>query len=722
MNLAAVVVLVFCIAALASSAAEALRPGVLLGPAEIDQLRIDLREYPWKKATFEHSDTPRFFVGGGGIGENARHWAGQTIVIPAKAGHYHHFFCSCGTQLEFPKDWQPHPDKGYDCPACGKHYQGEKYDAAVRYMQHNQLGVAAFDLALTGELENNSAYRHKAAEILLKYARAYPGPHTAITEGGIFYQSLCESVWSIPLAAAYDLIYSTLSASDRSVIEDQLFRPVARGLIACGIPGNWGSWHLSAVGVIGYALQDKALIDYALSSFKKQISETLGDDGLWPESVHTYHFYPLGAFLFLAEAAWHNGTDLYSWEARPGKGLKAMFDAPLRYMYPSFQLPAINDGWYKANLPLNQYELAFARYQTPELAWALKEGYKRLHCEREGLWTILHGCPLPDKVSPPALGSINYPVLGIAVLRSPGGSVMTFDYGPYLGHGQLDKMGVTLYAGGRLMCADYGTPGYASELVTWATHTPAHNTVTVDGQSQHQTKERRLLHFAVTDDFDVAQAITEEAYPGVSHTRTLIRAGDCFLMRDELRSSTAHTYDWFLRSEGHLALSTNGSPSAQPFAYKYVSETKRISVSGPWDAEWTLSDCGLRVQMLDEAPSVVCQAQCPAETAMRQVDLLIARRCSQNATFTTALLPHSGASQPACIFSDGAFQITTGNTIDLISFGSSSALTTDAPFAWVRLQDGRPVSAAVSEGRRLTYQGQDLIQEQTAGPHTWKTP
>ncbi len=721
MSLAAFFISVICCVVLASSACAAARPGVLLSPGEIDQLREDLAQFPWKKAAYDHSDTPRIFVGGGGIGENARRWAEKTITIPAKAGHYHHFFCSCGTQLAFPADWQPHPDQGYDCPACGKHYQGEKYDAAMRYVQHNQLGVAAFDLALAGELENNPRYRRKAAEILLKYARVYPGPHTALTEGGIFYQSLCESVWVISLAAAYDLIYASLSPSDRSAIEDQLFRPVARGLIACGIPGNWGSWHLSAVGVIGYALQDKSLIDYALTSFKEQISETLGDDGLWPESVHTYHFYPLGAFLFLAEAAWHSGTDLYNWEAKPGKGLKAMFHAPLRYMYPNFQLPAINDGWYKSNLPLGEYELAYARYQTPEFAWALEEGYRKLHSERSKLWAVLQGCPLPGDTQQPRLASIDYPGLGIAVLRSTSGAMMTFDYGPFLGHGQLDKMGVTLFANGQVMCADYGTPGYASELMTWAPQTPAHNTVVVDGRSQQKTSERRLLHFAATEDFDVAQAVTEEAYPGVKHTRTLIRVGNCFLMRDELISAAEHTYDWFLRSEGRLSVSTTGSPVSPSITYGYVTGKSETEILGPWEAEWSLPDCSLRVQMLDEAPSLVCQARCPAETAVRQIDLLIARRHGQTATFTAALLPQKAADAPTCSVTGGAFTITRGDTCDLISFGSSDALITDAPFAWVRLQTGKPVAAAVAGGRRLTFQGQDLIQAQATGLHTWKS-
>ena len=31
-----------------------------------------------------------------------------------------------------------------------------------------------------------------------------------------------------------------------------------------------------------------------------------------------------------AEAAWHAGTDLYYWEAKPGKSLLNMFSTPLQ--------------------------------------------------------------------------------------------------------------------------------------------------------------------------------------------------------------------------------------------------------------------------------------------------------------------------------------------------------------------------------------------------------
>ena|ERR1041385_579978 len=68
----------------------------------------------------------------------------------------------------------------------------------------------------------SSSFWAKAAEILLRYAEAYPGPHTSNLEGGMIYQSLDESMSVIPLAQAYDLIYESLNESKRKKIEDFL--------------------------------------------------------------------------------------------------------------------------------------------------------------------------------------------------------------------------------------------------------------------------------------------------------------------------------------------------------------------------------------------------------------------------------------------------------------------------------------------------------------------
>ena len=140
------------------------------------------------------------------------------------------------------------------------------------------------------------------------------------------------------------------------------------------------------------------------------------------------------------------------------------------------------------------------------------------------------------------------------MLRSTNGAMMSFDYGRFLGHGQRDKMGITLFANGKLWLADYGTPGYGAAILPWYQSTFAHNTVVVDGKSQSQTKENECKLWLGGTDLEAVRSETSEAYPGVAHTRTVVRMGDCFVVADQLSSEAEHTYDLYLHSEGKLSL------------------------------------------------------------------------------------------------------------------------------------------------------------------------
>lgn len=701
------------------------RPRVLLNSEELTRLREEVRRDGWKKDLYNGTPSSHALGLGQGIRADADSWLDREIVIPERSGHFHNFFCDDGNQLEVPEDMKQHPE-GYACPACGRVYQGEKYDAAVRWWIHNTLSRAAFDLALTYAIEGDTQYASKAVEILSKYADAYPGPHTTHVGGGMMYQSLCESVWSMPLAWAYDLTHDApaMTPDLREKIEGEFFRPMAQGLKAMGIGGNWGSWHLSAVGVLGYAIGDQELIEHAIESFKSQITSQLGDDGLWPESVHTYHFYPLRAFLYLAEAAYHNGIDLYHWEAKPGKSLKAMFTSPLGYMYPDTRLPAINDGWFKSFLPLDQYELAYLRTGDPEIGWALKHGYAAQKTERAGLWPFLKGESLPGgrgsvraeqdvaRTEPrPPLGtpefrSMVFPVLGIATLRDDDKTMLTFDYGPYLGHGQPDKMGITLWANGTLWAADYGTCGYGSPALAWYRSTPGHNTVVVDGKNQAATKERRLTCFEGDEVFEVAEAETEEAYPGVRHRRTIIRVDGYYVMIDSLSSDSEHTYDWFLRSEGDLRINLLPVESVDGPKYDFVDSAKMHAADGKWSARWDLGGQGLGLFMMDEGAYSVADCRCPAETLNRKVPLVIARKTGKEAVFTSVLYPYRGKLYVVCSLDHGLVKVVHDGVTDWIYTGPSEPecpLITDGRFALVRMKNDQPTLTRVIGGRKVEW-------------------
>jgi hypothetical protein len=631
--------------------------------------------------------------------------------------------------LELPADlWNPGAD--FRCPACGRTYSGEKFTAAINWFQHCSMASACLAMALVYQIDRDTEYAEKAAEIIRKYAEAHPGPSPEAVVDRMLQQSIDESSWIISLAQAYDLIYHSkaLRNGDRDLIESRLFRPVANGLAAIESRGNWACWHLAAVGVVGCALRDADLVHSALQRFESQLSNELSDDGTWPESVHAYHFFPLAAFVHLAEACNRAGIDLYAYKPKRGKSLKSMFDSPVSYAYPSFQLPAINDGWYHSVLPLDLYEIAHRRWGDEVSAWVLQTGYKfgqrpvnemqineRLRFTRSSLYAFLFGRDLPGRVQKPRLGSTVYPGLGICVLRSDADTFLTFDYGPFLTHGQRDKMGITLYANNRLLVADYGTPGHSSSVFPYYTGTPSHNTVVVDGKSQGRTNDSNLLEFRTGNYLQIATAATDEAYPGVRHVRQVVMAGDVVVVQDTLSSESEHVYDWLLRCEGDLDDIPAQCPPAEALCDHFTDATE-VGCGSDFTVRWCNEDAGLAAFFALDAPGTLMTALCPAETASRMVPVVDLRCRATSARYLSILAPFCG-DKPTIERDGRAHRITCGGSMDWVytSDGTgdgqdgSGEFQTDAEIAAVHEVDGRIIACGLWNGSYIRLRGEMIL-------------
>jgi hypothetical protein len=651
------------------------RPSVLLSKERLNQLRVQIQGDAEMTSMYQQT-----------VKANADRWVGRKITIPERAGYYHDFVCEDGTRFTVPAD-QVFPETTgtfhqFTCPVCGRNYSSSKIEGGMRCQQHMWLIAACRDLAFAGAVEQDNRYSKKAAEILLKYADAYPGRHTSNLAGGILYQSLDEAVSFITLAQAYDLIYDrgVLTRGQKQHIEHDLLWECAEGLIHCGVGGNWGSWHLSAVGVIGVATRHQRYIDYGIAQFKKQMREQLGVDGLWPESVHTYHFYPMRGFLHLAEACANTGLNIYNWQTEDGRGLHAMFVAPLSYMYPNFQLPAINDGWFHSFLPLDIYEIGYERYHDAKLGWAVQQLRKQGNAVRTqspdvvDIWSVIHHVSVPADVSTPDIVSVDFPVLGIAVLRTraadfQGQAMMTFDYGPFLGHGQADKMGFTWYTGGKLLVADYGTPSYGSTILPYYKGTSSHNTIMVDGKDQPHTKAGVFRGLGSNSDVQFACAETTEIASGVLWRRTVLLTQDYGAVLDQLQSQSEHQFDWLMHCEGAELDIPNAKPSSMPAekSLKFFNHLTRQQVSGSnMRANWKSEGAdGLSFSSILNSSTEVFTAKCPAESAARQVPGLVLRERSRNATFACAF---AAASRQVMVEeSGGKFIIKTGIDTDSIA-------------------------------------------------------
>jgi hypothetical protein len=133
-----------------------------------------------------------------------------------------------------------------------------------------------------------------------------------------------------PLIVCYDLVRSTCSTTDRKRI-DAYLRQVAEAEIKSAKPGsmtsknNWNSHRVKIIGLVGFALDDRALIEQAVSRFKAQIDQNLEPDGSSldfheRDALH-YHTYDLEPLLTLAIVAKQAGIDLCSYHSAVGASL-----------------------------------------------------------------------------------------------------------------------------------------------------------------------------------------------------------------------------------------------------------------------------------------------------------------------------------------------------------------------------------------------------------------
>lgn len=632
-------------------------PSVLLTPARLASLRQELAAgSPARKEIYD--DT---------IKANADRWLKRAIVIPDVGGWGHDFFCTDGTLLELPADQQFDPHLPSKCPVCGKEYLGPKIIAARRFFEHYWLESAERDLAMVYAVEQKKEYADKAAEILTGYADTFP---RELGPGGFQGMTLAEAVGLIPLAQGYDLIYDTLTPAQRTHIERDFFWPAAQSLTHAGFRGNWGSWHLSAIGVIGYATRHQRFIDFATAQFKSQITDQLGDDGLWPESIGTYHFYALDGFLDFAEAAANSGDDLFSFHAKGGKGLEAMFEAPLHYAYPNLHLAAINDGWHDAWLPRDQYLAAYFHYHRPEFAWATSELRRENHTGNPGEFMshdyryLLFDENVPTDAPRPILAATNFPVLGIAALRQGADlpadqqMMMLLHYGPFLGHGHFDKMGVTLFAQGREVVPDYGTSGYGIQLSQFYQSAPGHNTIVVDGKNQKRTDDNFLAAFRDTPGFQIAAAQTTELVPGTTWVRAIMLMDHYAVIWDRLSGAQSHQFDWFFHADGddislEDAVQSSTPPARREFPWPFITDVRKYSANGNLRVRWTSAGQGLDAWLFAENGGTVFTGKYPTPE-IRKVPELVLRKSGPKVEFLTVLRPWQGAAAPR----DGDVQIS----------------------------------------------------------------
>ncbi len=467
------------------------------------------------------------------------------------------------------------------------------------------------DCGIAYQLTGEAKYARRVADMLAAYAKLYPtlGFHPMTLSpapGRIFWQTLNESVWLVHTAMAYDCVYDYMTPAERSNVEANLFRPMADFLMY-GMEGNrqnnkvfnrmhnHATWATSAVGMIGMAMGDEALVNKALygtdgtgkkGGFIRQLDYLFSPDGYFTEGAY-YQRYAIWPFMVFAQCIDHTMPELNIFRYRDGILLKAV-DTLLQLAYDG-RFMRFNDALVKG-------------YDAQELVYAVNIAYNADKSNKQLLdvaqryqgWVlptdagyavsraIHHGEARPLKfVSALYRDGRDGTEGGVAVIRSTDpalNSAVTLKATAHgLSHGHYDKLTIAYYDNDNEVLVDYGAARwlnieakykghYTLENKSFAMSTVAHNTLVVDEGSHFGGKyDEAMKHHAdiwFTDfakpGIQIMSAKDAAAYTGVKMQRTVAYITTPFLqyplILDVLRaeSASAHKYDYPVWYGGHM--------------------------------------------------------------------------------------------------------------------------------------------------------------------------
>ena len=191
-----------------------------------------------------------------------------------------------------------------------------KVESGAALTDMKKLEAFAFVYAVT----TNGAYAATAKGIILSWAKTYQPTGSPIDETKLE-----------PLFVAYGLVRQGFAVEERKLVEDWLRLIAGRELgsvrpDSMTASNNWQSHRLKIVGLIGFLLEDRSLIDRAMSGFKKQIEDNLRPDGssldFHERDALRYHCYDLEPLLTLAIAARQYGIECYDYQSPSGASLR----------------------------------------------------------------------------------------------------------------------------------------------------------------------------------------------------------------------------------------------------------------------------------------------------------------------------------------------------------------------------------------------------------------
>ena len=596
----------------------------------------------------------------------AEAWLEDPIPQPDRGGGISRSF-SCpddGNYLVYDRK----ESRSHRCPKCGKVYGGEAYDGWWRRLAHHEVAYASRDLALIYAFTGDVRSAREAARILIDNATLYPTlPALNLSRLGI--EALDEVRLLIAFASAYDLVSTSgfLSADERNRIENGYFRNAAE-LIRVGqgsfvvdgtIGSNFQATIDAGVGVAGLLLRDPGLTAFAITGpvgFNRLMEIGVLENGMWWESSIQYHLAVIRWLLYLTEAAWRSGIDLYRNES-----FRRMFRLPMQMAFPDGTFPVMNDGVFDQHIDQHRVnaEIYYARTGDASVASLLLPGHVTRDASWNWAWDLSLGLePTWKPVQPVRPGSVNL-APNVAILRSVGdnGIHVAMDYGPHGGsHGHPDALNLVIHANGRLQAPDFGNGGtYAlKEWREWYKQTVSHNTIVPDGKSLFPCTGRlNCIHLSPRAKIMDASAATDPysnqtdqdiyGHPLPALRRTVALLDESFVV-DVFRVRSGRPCDWVYRNLGLLQtgekMAVREAPLGNDNGYQHIRNVKSGRASGEnWRAIWTQDDQGMCLTAVGAEDWEYFTGDGYGKRIDETVSMVLVRAGGGNPVFKTVLEP-----------------------------------------------------------------------------------
>ena len=475
--------------------------------------------------------------------------------------------------------------------------------------RNGHLARLANKFALAYVLSGEQKLAEAAAAILVAYIDVFPGYPIASFKGKATDSALGEVQWATWACAAYDLIYNSgaLTDADKAAIESEVFKVSAEVMRICNhaYRSNWRIAATGGVGVVGFAIGDRELINDALNGFRDETGMLVHDgfvnqmgwsqlaDGVYYERSMGYTNICMLFYHWMMEAARHSGVDLWHMgfdglpydggvdpdrlERQEGqKSFQAYFDAMCYRTFGNADVAKVGNAGGGHLNRATYWAAAWRAYGDPKYAWLFNQGLTLPVGDPLELMFVSPDMPAGEfDLSADALIGANgvhantctlLPSGGFGILRQSAdvdAAAAAITFGEYANaHSHPDQLSIVLYAAGRQVAPDMKDHSYGHEGHTqWSKHTIAHNTVTVDEVSQYpqgesedpwagDTKEDpafgRLVFFHPGSRLRAVRAETDSVYDGVVLDRTVALVDSVVVDFFRCRSDDEHQYDYAL--------------------------------------------------------------------------------------------------------------------------------------------------------------------------------